>query len=53
MPALLMGGIGLSDLFYKHFTRFAGDCSVLTFDYQIQFADNGSLPMPWQNCSAI
>lgn len=41
MPALLMGGIGLSDLFYKHFTRFAGDCSVLTFDYQIQFADNG------------
>ena len=41
MPALLMGDIGLSDLFYKHFTRFAGDCSVLTFDYQIQFADNG------------
>ncbi|MDO4268735.1 MAG: alpha/beta hydrolase [Eubacteriales bacterium] len=38
---LLTGGIGLSDLFYKHFARFAGDFSVLTFDYQIQFADNG------------
>ena len=39
--ALLTGGIGLSDLFYKHFARFAKDFSVLTFDYQIQFADNG------------
>ena len=38
---LLMGGIGLSDLFYKHFARFAGDFSVLTFDYQLQFGDNG------------
>ena len=38
---LLTGGIGLSDLFYKHFARFAKDFSVLTFDYQIQFADNG------------
>ena len=38
---LLTGGIGLSDLFYKHFARFAGDFSVLTFDYQLQFADNG------------
>ena len=38
---LLTGGIGLSDLFYKHFARFAKDFSVLTFDYQIQFADIG------------
>ena len=39
---LLTGGIGLSDLFYRHFARFAGEFSVLTFDYQIQFADNGA-----------
>ena len=38
---LLTGGIGLSDLFYKHFARFARDFSVLTFDYQLQFGDNG------------
>ena len=38
---LLTGGIGLSDLFYKHFARFAQDFSVLTFDYQLQFGDNG------------
>ena len=38
---LLTGGIGLSDLFYRHFEWFAGDFSVLTFDYQIQFADIG------------
>ena len=37
---LLTGGIGLSDLFYLHFEQFAKDFSVLTFDYQIQFADN-------------
>lgn len=37
---LLTGGIGLSDLFYLHFDEFAKDFSVLTFDYQIQFADN-------------
>lgn len=37
---LLTGGIGLSDLFYLHFDRFARDFSVMTFDYQIQFADN-------------
>lgn len=37
---LLTGGIGLSDLFYKHFVRFAEEFSVLTFDYQIPFADN-------------
>ena len=38
---LLTGGIGPSDLFYKHFARFARDFSVLTFDYQLQFGDNG------------
>ena len=37
---LLTGGIGLSDLFYLHFDRFARDFSVMTFDYQMQFADN-------------
>lgn len=37
---LLTGGIGLSDLFHKHFTRFAEGFSVVTFDYQIPFADN-------------
>lgn len=37
---LLTGGIGLSDLFYLHFAKFAEKFSVLTFDYQIQFADN-------------
>ena len=30
---LLTGGIGLSDLFFMHFERFAQDFSVLTFDY--------------------
>lgn len=30
---LLTGGIGLSDLFYNHFERFAKDFSVITFDY--------------------
>lgn len=37
---LLTGGIGLSDLFYLHFERFAKDFSVMTFDYQMQFSDN-------------
>lgn len=37
---LLTGGIGLSDLFYLHFERFAEKFSVLTFDYQLQFKDN-------------
>ena len=37
---LLTGGIGLSDLFYLHFERFAKDFSVMTFDYQVQFAGN-------------
>ena len=34
---LLTGGMGLSDLFYLHFERFAEQFSVLTFDYQIPF----------------
>ena len=37
---LLTGGIGLSDLFYLHFERFAKDFSVITFDYQIRFENN-------------
>ena len=37
---LLTGGIGLSDLFYLHFERFAQDFSVITFDYLLQFADH-------------
>lgn len=37
---LLTGGIGLSDLFYKHFVRFSRDFSVLTFDYQLFFENN-------------
>ena len=30
---LLTGGIGLSDLFFMHFERFAQNFSVITFDY--------------------
>lgn len=37
---LLTGGIGLSDLFYLHFQRFSKDFSVITFDYQPQFAEH-------------
>lgn len=37
---LLTGGMGLSDLFYLHFEKFAVNFSVLTFDYQMQFKDN-------------
>lgn len=37
---LLTGGIGLSDLFYMHFERFAKDFSVITFDYQLAFETN-------------
>lgn len=42
---LLTGGIGISDLFFMHFDRFAKDFSVITFDYLIcyptmkEFAD--------------
>ena len=35
---LLTGGIGLSDLFYLHFERFSRSFSVMTFDYQEDFA---------------
>lgn len=37
---LLTGGIGLSDLFYLHFEKFAQIFSVITFDYQIQYAND-------------
>ncbi len=30
---LLVGGLGLSDICYRHFTRFAKNFSVITFDY--------------------
>lgn len=30
---LLTGGLGFSDLFYRHFHRFAQDFSAITFDY--------------------
>lgn len=34
---LLMGGVGLSDMFYLHFARYAKTFSVITFDYQTPF----------------
>lgn len=40
---LLPGGIGLSDLFYLHFERFAKNFSVMSFDYQEQFATDAEL----------
>ena len=40
---LLPGGIGLPDLFYLHFERFAEHYSVITFDYQEQFTTNAKL----------
>ena len=40
---LLPGGIGLPDLFYLHFERFAEHYSVITFDYQEQFTMNAEL----------
>ena len=40
---LLPGGIGLPDLFYLHFERFAEHYSVITFDYQEQFTTNAEL----------
>ena len=36
---LLSGGIGLSDLFYLYIERFTKDFFVITFNYQICFAD--------------
>ena len=49
---LLTGGIGLSDLFYKHFARFARDFSVLTLTISSSSGTTASLPMPWLNYSA-
>ncbi|MBQ7980508.1 MAG: alpha/beta hydrolase [Oscillospiraceae bacterium] len=40
---LLTGGIGLSDLFYNHFGRFAQDFSVITFDYLMEYSTMGGL----------
>lgn len=40
---LLTGGIGLSDLFYNHFDRFAEDFSVITFDYLICYPNMAEL----------
>ena len=40
---LLTGGIGLSNLFYLHFEAFSKAYSVITFDYQIQFATQSEL----------
>ncbi len=40
---LLTGGIGLSDLFFRHFTEFAKDYSVITFDYHTPYKDNKQL----------
>ena len=40
---LLAGGIGLSDLFYVHFQKFAAHFSVMTFDFQMQFANHSEL----------
>ena len=38
---LLTGGIGLSDLFFMHFDRFAQDFSVITFDYLVCYPTMG------------
>lgn len=40
---LLTGGIGLSNLFYLHFEAFSKVYSVITFDYQTQFATQSQL----------
>ncbi len=40
---LLVGGLGLSDLIYTHFLKFAEYYSVLTFDYSIQYETNEKL----------
>ncbi len=40
---LLTGGIGLSDLFFRHFDAFSKEFSVITFDYQIPFESNAEL----------
>lgn len=48
---LLPGGIGLPDLFYLYFERFAEHYSVITFDYQEQFTTNASRDWLSNTCS--
>ncbi len=40
---LLVGGIGMSDLIYTHFEKFAKHFSVLTFDYCIDYPTSEKL----------
>jgi len=40
---LLVGGLGISDAFYKHFTAFAKSFTVLTFDYPVESCRNSVL----------
>ncbi len=40
---LLVGGIGMSDLIYTHFKKFAEHFSVITFDYCIDYNTNKKL----------
>ncbi len=40
---LLVGGIGLSDLIYSHFMKFAKEHSVITFDYSKEYQTNDEL----------
>ena len=40
---LLIGGLGISDAFYKHFTEFASRFTVLTFDYPYETCRNAVL----------
>ncbi len=40
---LLVGGLGLSDLMFMHFEKFAKHFSVLTFDYSQNFENNEEL----------
>ncbi len=34
---LLVGGLGMSDICYRHFTRFVKNFSVITFDYNTHY----------------
>ncbi len=40
---LLVGGLGLSDLIFTHFEKFAKDFSVITFDYAPCYENNEKL----------
>ena len=40
---LLVGGLEISDAFYKHFTAFAKSFTVLTFDYPAESCRNSVL----------